>query len=260
MNLFDLTDRVSIVFGAGSGIGAASAQALATLGSHVLCADFDADAAERTADDIRAAGGSATAHGADLTSRADVDRVVAAAITEHGRLDVGVTTPGINIRKRLFDYTEDDFDRVIALNLKGTLFFLQAAGRVMAEQGSGSLVACSSMRATMVEPGLGVYGGTKAAIVQMVRSLAAEIGPAGVRVNAIAPGVIDTPLTRPIKDDTARYESYAAHTVFNRWGTAEEVAGAVAFLACDASTYVSGANLAVDGGWTAIDGRSEGFR
>jgi NAD(P)-dependent dehydrogenase (short-subunit alcohol dehydrogenase family) len=168
---------------------------------------------------------------------------------------VVVSTPGINVRKTILNYSSEEFDRVIAVNLKGTFHVLREAGAIMSEAGGGSIIAFSSIRALTVEPGQGVYAATKSGIVQMVRALAAELGPRNVRVNAIAPGVVETPLTQPIKDRPDWYNAYAAKSVLGRWARAEEMAGPVIFLASDASSYVTGSLLFVDGGWTAADGR-----
>jgi NAD(P)-dependent dehydrogenase (short-subunit alcohol dehydrogenase family) len=144
---------------------------------------------------------------------------------------------------------------VIELNLKGTFRVLREAGRIMSERDGGSIIAFSSIRSQVVEPGQGVYAATKAGIVQVVRALAAELGSKGVRVNAVAPGVVETPLTRPIKDNPGWYAAYAAKSVLGRWASADEMAGPVVYLASDASSYVTGSVLFVDGGWTAADGR-----
>jgi NAD(P)-dependent dehydrogenase (short-subunit alcohol dehydrogenase family) len=153
----------------------------------------------------------------------------------------------IDIRKTILEYTEKDLDRVVTLNLKGTFYFFQAFGRLMIEQGAGSIIACSSVRAVTIDPGLAVYGSTKAAIGLLVKGFASEVGRFGVRVNAIAPSIVETALTDI-------HELYAAHTVFSRWSNADEVACAVTFLASYAASYVSGSTLFVDGVWTAIDG------
>jgi NAD(P)-dependent dehydrogenase (short-subunit alcohol dehydrogenase family) len=257
--LFDLTGKTAVVLGAASGIGKSSAEALAALGAEVMCADRSAEGAEATATGIREQGGMAEAAACDAATAADVAALATKVMEKFPRLDIAVTTPGLNIRKTILDYTEEDLDRVINLNIKGTVWFFQAFGRIMAQQQGGSLIACSSMRAVTIEPGLAVYGSTKAAIGLLVKGFASEVGHLGVRVNAIAPSIVETALTAPIKERPDIYNLYAAHTVFNRWSSADEVATAVACLASDAASYVSGTTLFVDGGWTAIDGPPTGL-
>lgn len=250
--LFRLDERVAVVIGAGSGIGQAAAKGLAAHGALVVCADLAQEAAELTAREIGARSQAATV---DVTQSESVSGLLQTVADQHGDLNIVVTTPGANVRKPILAYQDAEFDRVIELNLKGTFRVLREAGKIMSERGGGSIIAFSSIRSQVVEPGQGVYAATKAGIVQMVRALAAELGPKGVRVNAIAPGVVETPLTRPIKDRSEWYSAYAAKSVFNRWATADEMAGPVVYLASDASSYVTGSVLFVDGGWTAADGR-----
>jgi NAD(P)-dependent dehydrogenase (short-subunit alcohol dehydrogenase family) len=249
--LFRLDGKRALVVGAGSGIGRVSAEALAAFGAQVSCADLDPAAAERTATAITANGGTADALRVDVRDTA----TVAAAVARCGVIDVLVSTPGINVRKPLLQITDDEFDRVIDTNLKGTFRLIRGVGAGMAERGYGSIIAFASIRALTVEPGQGVYAATKAGILQMLRALAAELGPRGVRANAIAPGVVDTPLTAPIKQNAEWYDGYARKSILGRWARPEELAGMVVYLASDASSYVTGALMIVDGGWTAADGR-----
>lgn len=244
-NLFDLSGKHALVIGAGSGIGEAVAQGLAAFGATVTCADVNLEAAERVAENV------GQAVKLDVTDAGEVERVISGL----DALDILVSTPSINVRKPLLDYTEAEFERVVTLNLKGSFFALQAAGRRMAAQGHGSIVLFSSIRSQVVEPGQGVYAATKAGTLQLVKTLAAELGPQGVRANAIAPGVVETPLTAPIKADPEWYRAYAEKGALGRWATPSEMVGAAVFLASDAASYVTGALLLVDGGWTAQDGR-----
>jgi NAD(P)-dependent dehydrogenase (short-subunit alcohol dehydrogenase family) len=256
--MFRLDGKTALVLGAASGIGKASAEALAALGATVICADKNKEGTETTAADIGLLG-TAETHVVDANSAESMNALAAAIETNHKRLDVAVTTPAVHVRKLMCDYTDDEYDRVADLNLRGTFFFLRAFGRMMARQRGGSLIATSSVRATTLEPGLAIYGATKAGIIQMVRGLASEIGPSGVRVNAVVPSIVETPLVAPLKARTEIWNALASHTVFNRWADPSEVAAAVAFLASDAAGYVTGTALLVDGGWTAIDGPPTGL-
>lgn len=273
--MFGLNGRVVAVIGAGSGIGAEVARACARQGALVACLDLNVEQAERVAAGIRdeasrggatdgnvtggnatgAAGAQAESARLDIGNREEVARAIEDLAARHGRLDGVVCTPGVNVRKGILDYTADEFDRVVAVNLKGSFNVLQAAGRVMTAAGRGSIVLFASIRAQVVEPGQSVYAACKAGVVQLVKTGAAEFGPAAVRVNAVAPGVVETPLTAPIKAHPEWYRAYATKNALGRWGNPEELAGPTAFLLSDAASYLTGTVLYVDGGWTAVDGR-----
>ena len=250
-SLSRLDDRQVVVIGAGNGLGRESALGLADFGAHVVCADVDGELAQESAHTIRDRGGKSDSCPVDVTDSASV-RTLASA---YAKASVVVCTPGINVRKEIQDYADEEFDRVIEVNLKGTFRVMREFGRAMAANGGGSIIAFSSIRSLTVEPGQAVYASTKAGIVQLARGLASELGPKGVRVNCVAPGVVDTPLTQTIKSNDAWRIAYEKKSALGRWARVDEIVGPVVYLASDASSYVTGSVLFVDGGWTAVDGR-----
>ena len=147
---------------------------------------------------------------------------VRAAADDLGEVDVLVFTTGRNVRKRLLDYGDDEFDQVIALNLRASFDLVRAFGAGMADRGRGSIIGTASIRSLVVEPGQGVYAATKAGLVQLLRTAAAELGPRGVRVNALAPGVVETPLTAPIAAVPEWYDAYARKSALGRWAQPSE--------------------------------------
>jgi len=239
--LFDLKGKTAVVIGASSGIGEAIAGGFVRQRATVIGLDINPDPSR----DIGAL---------DITDAPAVDRVLGELDRRHG-IDVVVCMPAVNVRKPILKYTDEELSFVLDVNMKGTFRVVRAAGRAMTARRKGSIILFSSIRSQAVEPGQSVYAATKAGIVQLARTAAAEFGPAGVRVNAIAPGVIETPLTAPIKANQAWYDAYAAKSILGRWGRAEEIVGPAVFLASDASSYVTGTVLFVDGGWLAHDGR-----
>src|SRR5690348_12474768 len=214
--LFDLTGKTAAVIGAGSGIGEAVALGCAREGAFVACLDVNAEAARGVAARAQTGGGHADAGALDIRDGGAVDAALADVQRRRGSLDIVVCTPAINVRKPILKYSDEEFSRVLDLNMRGNFNVLRSAGRLMTAQKRGSIILFSSIRSQVVEPGQAVYAATKAGIVQMVRTAAAEFGPSGVRVNAIGPGVIETPLTAPIKANAEWYNAYAAKTVFNR--------------------------------------------
>jgi len=255
---FDLGGRVAVVTGAASGIGRASAVLLGAAGAAVLCADLDAAGAEATAAQLEEAGSRALARRVDVTVPGEVDAVVAEAVAELGRLDVMANVAGIIVQAPVVDFDDDAFDRIMAVNLRGVFRGCRAAARVMSAQGSGSIVNMASAAIDTPSPGLAGYGMAKAAVVQLTRVLATEMGPLGVRVNAVAPGFVETAMTgrRYTSPDGAVDETHrqavldavARSTPLRTVGRPQDIAHAVLYLASDASRFVTGQILRPNGG------------
>jgi len=255
---FDLQGRVAVVTGAASGIGEASARMLAGAGAVIVCADVDGRGAERVSEAIRGEGGEASAAACDVSVRSEVDDLVERAYADHGRLDVMANIAGIIHESPVVDTKEDDLDRVLDINLKGVFFGCQAAGRVMTSQGSGSIINMSSGAIDTPAPNIVCYAMAKAAVAQLTKTLAVEIGPFGVRVNAIAPGLIVTGMTsrhyrRPDGTiDEALKEQVLApmreRAPLGRVGDPDDIAYAVLYLASDAADFMTGQIVRPNGG------------
>ncbi|WP_246136516.1 SDR family NAD(P)-dependent oxidoreductase [Leekyejoonella antrihumi] len=246
--MFDLTGKSISIFGAAGGIGRACTHALVECGGSVVAVDWDKQGLDTLAEEL---GGRCATASVDVLDAAAVDHYLDAA----GRIDVLVYTPAMNVRKRLSDFTEEEFRRVIELNLVSAFRVLRGTAMLMAKQGAGSIVAFSSIRATTVEPGQGAYAASKAGLEMLIRTLASELGPQNVRANAIRPGVVETRLTEQLRANAEWNRAYSEKSALGRWARPSELAGAVVYLASDASSFVTGSILTVDGGWTAQDGR-----
>jgi NAD(P)-dependent dehydrogenase (short-subunit alcohol dehydrogenase family) len=255
-NIFTLKGKIIVVVGAASGIGEAVALGAAKQdAAFVACLDLNEAGAKAVAGRIQSQGGSAGAGLLDIADADAVTRCFDRLAQVHGRFDGLVCTPSINVRKPILAYHGDEFDRVVRVNLRGNFNALQAAGRIMTGQKSGSIVLFSSIRSVVTEPGQSVYSMTKAGILQLAKTAATEWALQGVRVNALGPGVVETPLTAQIKSDKAWYDAYANKSPMQRWAQPAEMVGPTLFLLSDAASYVTGTIIYVDGGWLAADGR-----
>lgn len=239
---------VSLVTGAGSGIGAATAAVLAERGDRVVCVDLDGAAAERVAAGLDGAG----ALQLDVRDAAATDAAVAGIVERHGRLDVAVACAGIELGGPAHELDPAVFARVVDVNLNGSFLTAQAAARVMiAGGGGGRIVLIGSVNSTVALPAQAAYVASKGGVLLLGRALAVDWAPFGITVNVVGPGVTDTPLSAASLADPERRAWLLGKIPFGRVAQPREIAKVVAFLASDAAAYVTGAYLPVDGGWLA---------
>ncbi|MGH2534935.1 MAG: SDR family NAD(P)-dependent oxidoreductase [Thermomicrobiales bacterium] len=252
-----LSGRVALITGAGTGLGRASAIALANEGAVVAITELPdrMDRAEATVDQIREAGGDAHALPLDVTDLSSIAGCIDQAAAIAGRLDVLVNNAGVNVPKLAMDVTEEDWDRVLDVNLKGVFFVAQAAGRVMRDQTpqGGCIINIASQMGLVGYWDRAAYCSSKAGVVNLTRVLAVEWAQYQIRANAVCPTFVETPLTQPMfANNPAFKEDVLNRILLGRLATPEEVAAAVLFLASPGAAMVNGHALAVDGGWTAI--------
>lgn len=241
-----LKDKVALITGAGRGIGEATALKFAKEGAKVVVCDIQLESAEQTAQKIKELGGEAVAVKVDVTKRDEVDGLIQKAIDEFGRLDILVNNAGITADAKFLKMAEEDFDKVVAVNLKGVYLCGQAAAKVMVEQGNGVILNASSVVGLYGNFGQTNYAATKFGVIGMTKTWAKELSPKGVRVNAVAPGFILTPMTEKMPEKVLNMMKDKAP--IKRLGTPEDVANAYAFLASDEASFITGAVLSVDGG------------
>ena len=251
---FDLHGKVAMVTGAGRGLGREMARALADVGSRIVVAELDCESGEDAAAELRKMGVEAIAVPTDVTDPESVQAAVDTAVKTFGRLDILVNNAGISVWNAAEDMPYEDWLRVLDINLNGVFLCAQAAGRVMLQQGSGSIINIGSMSGSIVNtPQLqSNYNASKAAVVHLTKSLAVEWAKRGVRVNTISPGPMETEMTRQYLDDPEYGGVWRAMTPMGRVGKPEELGPLVVFLASDASSFMTGSDLIIDGGYTCL--------
>jgi 2-dehydro-3-deoxy-D-gluconate 5-dehydrogenase len=246
--LFGLEGRAAIVTGASRGLGAAMAIALARAGARV-CLVGRSDNLGDTAAAIALAGGEAAEVVGDLTTEEGVDAIVGACVGRFGSVDIVVNNAGTFIRKPALEWSMEEFDEVVDLSLRSVFMMCQRAGREMLERGRGKIVNIGSVLSFQGGYTVPGYAASRHGLVGLTRALANEWAGRGVHVNAIAPGYVDTDLLAGLKQDPERSRALLARVPAGRWGYADELAGAVIYLASAASDFVHGETLVVDGGW-----------
>jgi NAD(P)-dependent dehydrogenase (short-subunit alcohol dehydrogenase family) len=239
--------RVSIVTGAGNGIGRATARRLAAAGGRVVAADIEADSAAETVRLIREAGGTAAASPTDVGRPADLEAMVRLAVETYGRLDILHNNAFWAVLKDAVAHSEEEWDRTMAVIVKGAWYASKLAIPHLLRAGGGAIVNTASVHSVVAFPAYPGYDAAKAALLGLTRNLAVEYGPRGIRVNAVLPGGIDTRVWDP--GGQAGRDAFAAGVPLRRLGRPEEIASAVLFLVSDEASYVNGAALVVDGGW-----------
>ena len=253
---FDITNRAAIVTGAASGIGRAIALALAELGARVAIADVAAEGARAVAREIEAAGGEAIAIATDVTNSQQVQKMVQQTVETFGKIDFLVNNAGIMATQTVVDMKEDDLDRTLAINLKGVVLCSQAVARHMMEQKSGKIVnlgSSFSSRASVcnLSGGGADYCASKAGVQALTRSLAMELGPYGINVNAVAPGITNTPLHGELWVGAVAY--YQNSVPLGRMAEPDDIADVVVFLVTNAARYITGQTIHVNGGQIMVD-------
>jgi NAD(P)-dependent dehydrogenase (short-subunit alcohol dehydrogenase family) len=249
---FSLEGKIAFVTGAGRGLGRAGALAFAGAGAHLVLVSRTKSQLEETAALVEKLGRKALVATADTRSGAEVEAAVRAAVDAFGRIDILFNNAGTNVRKNVVDMPDEDFHAIMDTNVKGAFLVARAVARQMVVQRSGAIINMSSMSAVSAEPTKAVYAASKGAMALLTRGLALELAPYGIRVNAIAPGYMLTSLVKGGLDaDPARKQRVLARIPLARLGEPEEIGGALVFLASDASRYITGASIAIDGGWTA---------
>ena len=249
--LFSLEGKVAVVTGAGRGLGRTMAMALAAAGADVVVSARSSPEIESAAGEIRGLGRQSLAVTADITSPDDCERLAQVSAAEFGSVDILVNNAGINVRKPVLELSIEEYRQVLATNLVGYFLCAQALGRGMVERGRGKVINISSIMGRVALPSQAAYASSKGGVEQLTKVLALEWAPHNVQVNALAPTYFETELTRPLFDDPERNAFITDRTPARRWGQPHELAGAVIFLASDASSYITGHTLLVDGGWTA---------
>ncbi len=248
MNMFDLTGRVAIVTGGSKGLGAGMAIALARHGADVAIVSRNAAEGELVAGKIRGMGRKSLALAVDVQDIAGLQQMAETVKKEFGQIDILVNNAGVGVTKFALDVTEEDWDKVVDTNLKGVFFCSQAVAKVMKEQNRGKIINIASVAAAAGAVAIAPYCASKAGVVNLTRALAKEWARYNIQVNAIGPGYIETDLNREELANTSFYNKILSSLTIKRLGEADDLSGTVVLLASDASSYITGQTVYVDGG------------
>ena len=246
---FSLQDRVALITGASRGIGQAIALGFAEAGARVILSSRKQENLEKVVREVEAKGGKAKAIAAHMGKKEDIDRLVEEGLQTFGRIDILVNNAGTNpVFGPLMDIAPDAWDKIMDVNLKGYFLCAQKAGKAMQERKKGAIINIASTGGIRVSPGLGAYCISKAGVIMLTRVLASELGPFGIRVNCIAPGLIKTRFSEALWKDPQNRARVEKTSPLHRLGETEEIVGAAVYLASDAASYVTGETLPICGG------------
>lgn len=250
-NPFDLTGRVAVITGSSRGIGRASAELLAKLGAKVVISSRKADACEEVAEGIRRDGGDAHVIPCNISRKEEIAALISGTVKHYGAPDILVCNAAVNpYYGPLLDISDEAFDKIMGSNVRSNIWLCAQAMPLMAARGKGSVIIISSIGGLRGSTVIGAYGISKAADFALCRSLAGEWGPKGIRVNCIAPGLVKTDFAKALWEDPENLKRRTATTPLRRIGEPREIAGAVAYLGSDASTFMTGQTIVIDGGVT----------
>lgn len=248
---FNLEGRRAVVFGGTSGLGRSIAHGLAEAGADVVPVSRRAEEVSKTSAEIRAMGRKSLEVTADVTQRKGIQNVIDLMVREMGRIDILVNSAGTTKRAPSLEFDDETWDRIMNVNVKGTWLTCQMVGRVMKEQKYGRIINIGSIASFLSAHQAAAYCASKGAVAMLTRALGAEWSAYNITVNALAPGVFETPLNKAIVNEPSRKASILSRTPMNRFGNLEEIKGAALFLASDAASFVTGELIAVDGGFMA---------
>ena len=251
LDKMSLEGKVGVVTGGSRGIGRGAAMALAEAGADIVLNSRNTDRLESTADQIRSLGRKVVAVPGDMGVKEDIERLIETTLDQFGKIDILVNNAGTTYRIAAEDFPEDEWDRVLDVNLKGVFLCCQLAGREMIKRKKGKIINTASLTSTIGIRTTLAYGSSKGGQVILTKTLAVEWAKYNINVNAIAPGFIATDLTKPIREDRKRNEYIMSRVPMERWGSPEDLKGAFVFLASEASDFITGQIIYVDGGWTA---------
>ena len=252
--LFDLTGKVALITGASSGMGKAIAEAMGIHGAKVVVSSYDTEGCQKTVQSFENQGITCLASPCDMSKVEDIDNLFQTAISTFGKIDILVNCVGVAIPNGFLDINSVDFEKTMALNLQSAIYLTKLVIPQMIEQKDGAIIYLASIAGVRGNKSIGLYGISKAGLIQLARNLAVEFGPHNIRVNSISPGMINTPFSEGLMNNAEFMSKRLALTPLRRVGVVEEIAGVAVMLASKAGGFITGQNIIVDGGTVISDG------